>query len=236
MREAGRLTASVMRRLGEHVAPGITTDELDKMAETLIREGGGLPAFKGYHGFPCSICASVDHQVVHGIPDKRILREGEILSIDLGALVDGYYGDMARTFPVGEIDDETRRLVETTWEALEAGVAKCRPGMRLYDVSNAVQMVAERAGFGIVREYVGHGIGREMHEEPQIPNYGTAGTGPSLKTGMVFAIEPMINVGDGAVRQLNDGWTVVTKDGLPSAHFENTVAITEDGPEILTKE
>lgn len=236
MREAGRITALALRSVGEAVRPGVTTGELDRLAEAVIRDAGALPAFKGYHGFTGTLCTSVGREVVHGIPGVRRLREGEILSVDCGAIVDGYYGDAAMTFPVGSIADEAARLLRVTRESLEAGIAQCRADMRLYDISSAVQTVAEAAGFSVVREYVGHGIGREMHEDPQIPNYGRAGTGPVLKAGMVFAIEPMINAGGPEVHGLDDGWTVVTSDGSLSAHFEHTVAIAETGPVVLTLE
>jgi methionyl aminopeptidase len=234
MREAGRVTASALAAVGAAIEPGITTAELDAIAERVIREAGARPAFKGYRGFPATICASLNQEVVHGIPGKRKLAQGDILSVDVGAIVDGYYGDSARTFGVGEVADETQRLLDVTAASLEAGIARCHPGMRLYDIGAAVQRVAEDAGYSVVREYVGHGIGREMHEEPQVPNYGTPGRGPSLQAGMVLAIEPMVNAGGAAVVSLSDGWTVVTADGARSAHFEHTVAITEEGPEILT--
>jgi len=237
MREAGRVTARALRVVGEAVKPGVSTAELDELAEGTIAEAGALPAFKGYHGFPATICASLNAEVVHGIPSrKRVLEPGDVLSVDVGAIVDGYYGDSAMTFAVGDISDETRRLLDTTADSLRAGIAACVEGMRLYDISNAIQRVAEGAGFSVVREYVGHGIGRQMHEDPQIPNFGQAGTGPTLKTGMVFAIEPMVNAGAAAVRALDDGWTVVTDDGSVSAHFEHTVAIGPDGPMVLTVE
>lgn len=236
MREAGRITAATLRRVGEAVRPGVTTGELDELAETFIRGEGAVPAFKGYHGFPGTLCTSVDGEVVHGIPGARRLLEGQILSVDCGAIVEGYYGDSAMTFPVGAVAADARRLMDVTRDSLHAGIAKCIPGMRLHDISAAVQSVAEAAGFAVVREYVGHGIGRSMHEDPQVPNYGRAGTGPTLKAGMVFAIEPMINAGGAAVRSLDDGWTVVTEDGGLSAHFEHTVAVTDDGPMILTLE
>lgn len=236
MREAGRITAAALRTVGEAVRPGITTAELDVIAEAVIRKAGAVPAFKGYHGFPATLCTSVDGEVVHGIPGLRVLREGEILSVDCGAIVEGYYGDSAMTFPVGEVAPVARRLLDATREALEAGIARCRPGMRLGDISAAVQSVAEGSGFSVVREYVGHGIGRSMHEDPQVPNYGRAGTGPTLKEGMVLAIEPMVNAGGAAVRSLDDGWTVVTEDSSLSAHFEHTVAVTAEGPVILTLE
>lgn len=236
MREAGRITAKALRMVGEAVAVGVSTKELDAVAEECIRAEGAVPAFKGYHGFPATLCTSIDEQVVHGIPGRRTLRDGQILSVDCGAIVDGFYGDSAMTFPVGAISPEARRLLDATAASLQAGIARCHEGMRLYDISAAVQRVAEDAGFAVVREYVGHGIGRAMHEDPQVPNYGKAGTGPALKTGMVFAIEPMVNAGSYEVHGLPDGWTVVTSDGSLSAHFEHTVAVTEDGPMILTVE
>ncbi|MBA4370250.1 MAG: type I methionyl aminopeptidase [Coriobacteriaceae bacterium] len=236
MREAGRITAEALRVVGEAVGVGVTTAELDRVAENVIRSAGAAPAFKGYHGFPASICASLNNEVVHGIPGARKLHTGDILSVDIGAIIDGYYGDSAMTFPVGEVSEEAKRLLDVTRASLEAGIAKCIEGMRLHDIGHAVQTVAERAGFSVVREYVGHGIGREMHEEPNVPNFGQAGTGPALKRGMVLAIEPMINAGGAAVVSLADGWTVVTRDGSLSAHFEHTVVIMENGPEILTLE
>jgi len=236
MREAGRVTARALRLVGEAVAPGVTTAALDAIAEEVIRSAGARPAFKGYHGFPGTICTSVNEQVVHGIPGPTILREGDIISVDVGAIVEGYYGDSARTFSVGEVSGQARSLMDATLRALEAGTAQCVPGRRLHDISHAVQSVAEGAGFSVVREYVGHGIGRSMHEDPQLPNFGAPGQGPTLAPGMVFAIEPMVNAGGAAVRSLDDGWTVVTEDGSPSAHFEHTVAVTDDGPLILTLE
>lgn len=236
MREAGRVTARALRVVASAVAPGVTTADLDAAAEAVIRDAGAVPAFKGYHGFPATLCTSVDGEVVHGIPGPRVLREGEIVSVDCGAIIDGYYGDSAMTFPVGEVPPEARRLMDVTRASLEAGIARCVPGMRLHDISAAVQTVAEDAGFSVVREYVGHGIGRAMHEDPQVPNYGKAGTGPTLRPGMVLAIEPMVNAGRPDVRSLSDGWTVVTADGSLSAHFEHTVAITESGPMVLTLE
>jgi len=236
MREAGRITARALRVVGEAVRPGVTTMELDALAEDVIRGEGARPAFKGYHGFPATLCTSVDEEVVHGIPRRRVLREGQILSVDCGAIVDGYYGDSAMTFPVGAVSDDVRRLMEATQAALFAGIEQCHVGLRLHDISAAVQAVAEGRGFSVVREYVGHGIGMAMHEDPQVPNYGKAGTGILLKQGMVFAIEPMVNAGGAEVRSLKDGWTVVTADGRPSAHFEHTVAITAEGPRVLTLE
>ena len=236
MREAGRVTATALHLVGEAVKPGITTGELDTIAEEYIRSQKAKPAFLGYHGFPATLCTSINDQVVHGIPGSTVLREGDVLSVDCGAVVDGYFGDAALTFAVGAISANATALLDATRRSLDAGIAKARPNMRLYDIGSAVQQVAEGAGFSVVREYVGHGIGRSMHEEPQIPNFGQAGKGPQLKPGMVFAIEPMINAGGYEVRSLADGWTVVTVDGAMSAHFEHTVAITEDGPIILTCE
>jgi methionyl aminopeptidase len=237
MREAGRVSARALRLVGEAVTPGVTTAELDDIAETVIREADGVPAFKGYHGFPKTLCTSVGCQVVHGIPSAMVtLLDGQILSVDVGAIVDGYYGDNAATFAVGSISAEAQRLLDATRASLEAGIAASVPGGHLFDIGAAVQSVAETAGFSVVREYVGHGIGRAMHEDPNVPNYGTAGKGPLLSSGMVLAIEPMINAGEAAVESLPDGWTVVTRDGSLSAHFEHTVAITDHGPLILTAE
>lgn len=237
MREAGRISARALRLVGESVRPGVSTAELDQIAEDAIRAEGAVPAFKGYHGFPATLCTSLNSQVVHGIPSRKVvLTEGDVLSVDVGAIFGGYYGDNAATFAVGAVSSEAVRLLETTAEALRAGIAASLIGNHLYDIGAAVQAVAEGQGFGVVREYVGHGIGRAMHEEPNVPNYGTAGTGPRLEAGMVLAIEPMINAGDHSVDALSDGWTVVTRDGSLSAHFEHTVAITEDGPLILTAE
>jgi len=237
MREAGRVSARALRMVGEAVAPGVTTAELDELAETIIREANGVPAFKGYHGFPKTLCTSVGCQVVHGIPSALTrLLEGQILSVDVGAIVDGYYGDNACTFAVGTISEEAQRLLDATRASLAAGIAASICGNHLFDIGAAVQAVAEEAGFSIVREYVGHGIGRAMHEDPNVPNYGTPGKGPLLAAGMVLAIEPMVNAGLAAVESLPDGWTVVTRDGSLSAHFEHTVAITENGPLILTAE
>ncbi|MGZ7087604.1 MAG: type I methionyl aminopeptidase, partial [Ilumatobacteraceae bacterium] len=207
------------------------------LAETVIREDGGVPAFKGYHGFPKTLCTSVNSQVVHGIPSELVsLVAGDVLSVDVGAIVDGYYGDNARTFPVGEVSEAAQRLLDATKASLDAGIGECRVGNHLFDIGAAVQAVAEGAGFSVVREYVGHGIGRNMHEDPNVPNYGVAGKGPRLDVGMVLAIEPMVNAGLAAVESLPDGWTVVTRDGEISAHFEHTVAITSEGPVVLTVE
>jgi methionyl aminopeptidase len=234
MRKAGRIVAQVLDVIEKKIKPGVELIELDRLAESTIRKSGARPAFKGYKGFPATICASPNEAVVHGIPGKRRLQEGDIISIDVGAEFKGYFGDMAATYPVGEVSDTAKRLIETTRSSLSKGIEKCVDGCYLYDISNAIQVEAEGAGFSVVREFVGHGIGRQMHEEPQIPNYGKPGRGPKLKTGMVLAIEPMVNVGDCRVEVLEDNWTVVTIDKSLSAHFEHTVAITEDGPEILT--
>lgn len=237
MKEAGRVSAKVLREVGAQVRPGVSTLELDELAEALIRAEGGVPAFKGYGGFPGSICASVNEQIVHGIPSRSVvLKEGDIISIDTGAIVDGWVGDNAWTYAVGKISPEKKRLLDVTERCMWAGLDAARPGNRLGDIGHAVQSVAEEAGYGVVREYVGHGIGRDMHEDPNVPNFGRKHTGVKLEAGMVLAIEPMINLGTYKTRQMPDGWLVCTRDGLPSAHFEKTVAITEDGPVILTTE
>lgn len=237
MREAGRISARALRLVGDAVRPGITTAQLDEVALDSIRAEGAEPAFLGYHGYPRTLCTSVNSQVVHGIPAPDVvLREGDILSVDVGAVFEGYYGDNARTFAVGRISAEAELLLEVTERSLGAGIELCTPGNRLFDIGHAVQQVAEGAGFSVVREYVGHGIGRSMHEDPNVPNYGAAGTGPRLEVGMVLAIEPMINAGTHHVDALSDGWTVVTRDRSLSAHFEHTVAITQEGPVVLTAE
>lgn len=237
MKEAGRISAKVLREVGALVKPGVSTLELDRFVETMIRLEGGIPAFKGYGGFPGSICASINEQIVHGIPSADvILKEGDIISIDTGAIVDGWVGDNAWTYAVGKISAEKQRLLDVTEKCMWAGLDAARPGNRMGDIGAAVQEIAEAAGYGVVRDYVGHGIGRDMHEEPNVPNYGRKHTGLKLEVGMVLAIEPMINMGTFRTRQMPDGWLVCTQDGLPSAHFEKTVAITEDGPLILTTE
>jgi methionyl aminopeptidase len=235
MKEAGQIVYQVHRELAKAVAPGVTTGELDALAESLIRKAGGIPTFKGYHGFPGSICASVNEEVVHGIPGKRKLKEGDVVAIDLGVTYKGYVGDSAYTHPVGQVDPEAQHLLDVTRFALEKAIEQCYPGKRLGDIGHAVQSYVEAQGFGVVRDYVGHGVGASMHEDPQIPNFGTAGTGVLLKPGMVLAIEPMVNAGTWEVKTLRDQWTVVTVDAKFSAHFEHTVAITEDGPVILTR-
>lgn len=237
MKEAGRLSAMVLREVGALVQPGISTLELDNVAEVLIRREGGIPAFKGYNGFPGSICASLNDQIVHGIPSASvILKEGDILSVDTGAIVDGWVGDNAWTYPVGAISAEKQALLDITEECMWAALDAARLGNYLGDIGFAVQSLAEPKGYGVVREYVGHGIGRNMHEDPNVPNYGQKGHGVELQAGMVLAIEPMINVGTHQTKQMADGWLVCTADGSQSAHFEKTVAITEDGPLILTTE
>lgn len=237
MKEAGRISAKVLREVGKRVRPGVSTLELDEFVETLIRLEGAIPAFKGYGGFPGSICASLNEQIVHGIPSASvILQDGDIISIDTGAIVDGWVGDNAWTYAVGKISPEKQHLLDTTEKCMWAGLDAARPGNRLGDIGAAVQEIAEAEGFGVVREYVGHGIGRSMHEDPNVPNFGHRHTGIELEPGMVLAIEPMINIGTYKTRQMSDGWLVCTRDSKPSAHFEKTVAITEDGPLILTTE
>ena len=235
MRAAGRLVAEVRETLRRMVQPGVTTLELDMAAEKMIRDAGALPTFKGYHGFPFSICASVNEQVVHGFPSTYELKEGDIFSLDCGVTLGGYVGDTATTVPVGRVDEDRLKLIRVAEECLERAIQQCRPGKYLGDLGWAVQEHAERHGYGIVRDYVGHGIGRKMHEDPQIPNYGKPGTGIKIRSGYVFAIEPMLNMGTHKTKTLKDGWTVVTLDGLPSAHVEHTVAVTEEGPEVLTR-
>ena len=234
MQESGRIVALVHEAIKEAIKPGITTGELDQIAEKLIIEHQAVPSFKGYGGFPASICASINDQVIHGIPSDTVLKEGDIISIDVGALKNGYHGDAARTHPVGKVSENALKLIKVTEESFFEGLKYCRVGYRLYDISNAIQKHAEAEGFSIVRDYVGHGIGTKLHEEPSIPNYGPAGKGPRLVPGMVLAIEPMVNEGDYKIRTLGDDWTVVTKDGKLSAHYEHTVVITEHDPILLT--
>ena len=234
MRRAGFIVAEVLALMSELVKPGITTKDLDIAAEKLIRSRGARPLFLGYGGFPASICASVNEQVVHGIPGDRVLKAGDIISIDVGAEKDGYCGDAARTFAVGEIDPETMRLLQVTELSLQEGLQMAVAKNRLGDISHCIQKVVENEGFSVVRDYTGHGIGKQMHEDPAVPNYGKAGRGMRLVNGMTLAIEPMVNMGTHKVITLSDGWTVVTKDLNPSAHFENTVAITPNGPQIMT--
>ncbi len=234
MFRAGQVVAKTLSMVQENIKAGMTTGELDSLIEEFLRSQGAEPAFKGYQGFPASACISIDDEVVHGIPGDRVIKDGEIVSVDIGSIVDGYYGDSARTFAVGNVSSDRRRLMEFTLKALHAGIDKARKGNKLGAISSAVQEVAEAQGYGVVRQLVGHGIGRSMHEEPQVPNFGSPDEGPVLEVGMVIAIEPMINMGTYEVKTLPDGWTVVTADGQPSAHFEHTVAITEDGPRVLT--
>ena len=235
MRDAGRLVGEVLAELAALVAPGVTTAELDVVAEKRIAQAGATPAFKGYHGYPATICASINEEVIHGIPSgRRVLQEGDIVSIDVGASLDGYYGDSAITLPVGQVSEQAATLLRVTEEALYKAIERARPGGRVSDIGHAVQQHVEAYGFSVVREFVGHGIGQRMHEEPQVPNYGEPGRGPRLTEGMVLAIEPMVNAGRAAVKVLDDGWTAVTRDRSLSAHFEHTVAVTADGPRILT--
>jgi len=235
MRAAGRLVGEVLTALTPRVAAGVTTAELDEIAEKMITDAGAIPAFKGYHGYPATICSSINEEVIHGIPSgQRVLREGDILSIDVGASLEGYFGDSAITLPVGQVSEEAARLLTVTEEALYKAIAVARPGGRVSDIGHAVQKHVEAYGFSVVREFVGHGIGQRMHEEPQVPNYGEAGRGPRLTEGMVLAIEPMVNAGKAAVKVLSDGWTAVTRDKSLSAHFEHTVAITASVTWILT--
>jgi methionyl aminopeptidase len=234
MRAAGQLVGSVLQELRGMVEPGITTLEVNDAAEKMIRDAGAYPTFKGYNGFPYSICASVNEQIVHGFPSNYQLKEGDIFSIDVGVTLEGFVGDTAATIPVGTVGEELEKLIRVTEECLQLAIEQCRPGNHLGDIGYSVQSHAEAHGYSVVRDYVGHGIGRRMHEDPQIPNYGKPGKGAKIKKGYVFAIEPMVNMGSLHTKTLPDGWTVVTLDGQPSAHSEHTVAITEEGPEVLT--
>lgn len=234
MRASGQLVGRVLQELRAMVEPGITTLEVDSAAEKMIRDAGAYPTFKGYNGFPYSICASVNEQVVHGFPSNYELKEGDIFSIDVGVTLEGFVGDTAATIPVGRVGEDLKRLIRVTEECLQLAIDQCRAGNHLGDIGHAVQSHAESHGYSVVRDYVGHGIGRRMHEDPQIPNYGKPGKGVKIKKGYVFAIEPMVNMGSLHTKTLPDGWTVVTLDGQPSAHSEHTVAITEEGPEVLT--
>jgi len=234
LRRVNQLVARVLAELRDMVAPGVTTKDIDAAAESLVRDAGAEPAFKGYHGYPATVCASVNEQVVHGIPSTRPLVEGDILSLDMGAKLDGFFGDCAVTVPVGVVSPKAAELLRVTEEALFRGIDVVRPGARVSDIGAAVQQHVEASGFSVVREFVGHGIGTALHEDPQIANYGPAGWGPRLAEGMVLAIEPMVNVGKPVVKVLSDGWTAVTRDGSLSAHFEHSVAVTADGREILT--
>lgn len=235
MKEAGRIVALTHRELQRFISPGISTKQLNEVAENFIKQHNAIPSFKGYNGFRGSICTSVNEELVHGIPGDRILKEGDIISVDIGANYKGYHGDSAWTYPVGAVSSEVQKLLEVTEDSLFVGLKEAKPGERLSNISHAIQTYVESYGFSIVREYVGHGIGQNLHEDPQIPHYGPPGKGPKLKPGMVLAIEPMVNAGSRYVKTLEDNWTVVTQDGKMCAHFEHTVAITETGFEILTK-
>jgi methionyl aminopeptidase len=235
MRRGGHILADVVALIRDIAKPGMSTLEVDEEVEAFIRTQGALPAFKGYRGFPATVCISINDEVVHGIPSAhRRMKEGDIVGFDLGCIVDGYYADCAVTLPLGEIPPRVQELLDVTRESLELGIVECRPGRRLSDVSHAIQTHVERHGFSVVRAFVGHGIGRALHEEPQVPNFGDPGRGPQLRPGMVLALEPMVTMGSWEVRILDDGWTAVTKDGSLAAHFEHTIAVTESGPEVLT--
>jgi methionyl aminopeptidase len=234
MQRAGRVVVDTLALIGDHVRPGATTAELDALADEFIRVHGGVPTFKGYRGYPASICTSPNDMIVHGIPGPYALEEGDILSVDVGVTLDGYVGDSSYTFAVGRIEPDAERLLEVCQDALAAGIEQCRPGGRLSDISHAIQRVTEENGYSVVRALVGHGVGRSMHEDPQIPNFGPPGRGPELAPGMVFAIEPMINAGEPDITVEDDQWSIRTADGSLSAHFEHTVAVTEEGPRILT--
>ena len=235
MRAASAIVADVLQELVSKVSPGVTTLELDREAERLVRAAGAEPAFKGYRGYPCTLCAAINEQVIHGIPSKRALVEGDIVSLDMGVQKDGFFADSAVTVPVGRVSDEAQLLLRITQEALEKGIGQVRIGGRVSDIGHAIQKHVEAHGFSVVREFVGHGIGASLHEEPQIANYGDPGRGPRLAEGMTLAIEPMVNIGKAAVKMLSDGWTAVTRDGSLSAHFEHTVAVTAQGPLVLTR-
>ncbi len=235
MAKASKVVADGLDMLKKMIRPGVLTVDLDRAAEDFIRGQGGIPAFKGYRGFPSTLCVSINDQVVHGIPSKRSLRDGDIVGLDLGAIIDGFYGDSAVTVAVGTITQDAQRLLSITEEALNVGISKAVVGNRLSDISHAIQSYVEDAGFSVVRDFVGHGIGRALHEDPQVPNYGLPGQGPRLKKGMVLAIEPMVNAGSAGVRVLDDQWTAVTEDGSFSAHFEHTLAIMNGRPSVLTQ-
>jgi methionyl aminopeptidase len=235
MRKAGAIVAQILDEMTKMAAPGMSTGELDRFAEGRIKDLGAQPAFKGYNGFPACVCISVNHEVVHGIPStKRILKDGDIVGLDFGVSYEGWYGDSARTIAIGKVSPTAQKLMDVTQESLRLGIEQCIEGNRVFDIGHAVQNYVEKFGFGVVREFVGHGIGRALHEDPQVPNFGPKGKGPALKVGMVIAIEPMVNAGSHEVKVLGDGWTAVTVDRSLSAHFEHTVAITPNGPEVLT--
>ncbi len=235
MRKAGRIVAEILQKITERVRPGMKTKELDTVAETELEIRRVTSSFKGYHGFPANICVSVNDEIVHGIPGEKVLNEGDIVSLDFGVIYDGFQGDAAVTVPVGEVSPAARRLIDATREALEKGIAAAKAGATLGDVSAAIQQFAESKNYSVVREYTGHGIGRDMHEDPQIPNYGIPGTGPVLKKGMTLALEPMLNTGGSSTRIAKDRWTVLTADGSLSAHFEHTIVINDNEPEVLTR-
>lgn len=235
IRESCRIVALALRLVARSIRPGVNTGFLDRLVDDFIGSMGGRPAFKGFRGFPASICVSINEEVVHGIPGSRRIKPGDLVSVDVGVEKGGYYGDAAATFSVGEVSKQKRQLMVATWEALHKGIKMAVAGNRLSDISHAIQAHVERRGYSVIRELVGHGIGKELHEDPQIPNFGSPGQGPILKEGMVLAIEPMVSAGGYEVRTLDDRWTVVTVDGSPSAHFEHTVVITKDGPQILTR-
>jgi methionyl aminopeptidase len=235
MREAGRIVAEILQIVGEQAKPGVTTRELDVIADKELKKRGAVSSFNGYRGFPANLCTSINDEIVHGIPGDRALKEGDIISLDFGAIYNGFQGDAAVTVPVGKVSSEASRLMESTRESLEKGIAAAHAGATLGDVSSAIQKHAESKNYSVVREYTGHGIGRDMHEDPQIPNYGIPGTGPVLKKGMTLALEPMLNIGGSATRVAKDRWTVLTADGSLSAHFEHTIAITDNEPEVLTR-
>ncbi|MFB5663001.1 type I methionyl aminopeptidase [Alteribacillus sp. HJP-4] len=235
MREAGKIVAITHQEMQKHIQPGVTTGKLDEIADKTIRQHGAIPSFKGYNGFTGNICSSVNEELVHGIPGDRVLKDGDIISIDIGAKYNGYHGDSAWTYPVGNISKEDRRLLEVTEDSLFEGLKEAKPKERLSNISHAIQTYVEANGFSIVREYVGHGVGQSLHEDPQIPHFGPPGKGPRLKPGMVLAVEPMVNAGERYVHTLSDNWTVVTSDKKNCAHFEHTIAITDEGFEILTK-
>ena len=234
MRRSGKITAAARALAGEMVKPGVTTQEINDAVERFIRKQGAVPSFLHYNGYPASVCISVNDEIIHGIPGKRVLREGDIVSIDVGAYIGGFHGDCAATFPCGRISPEAQRLIDVTRQSFFEGIRFAREGQRLQDISSAVQSYVESHGFSVVREYVGHGVGAKMHESPEIPNFGRPGHGPRLLRGMTLAIEPMVNAGSAAITQLSDGWTVKTADGKWAAHYENTILITDGEPEILT--
>ena len=234
MRRSGKITAAARALAGEMVKPGVTTQEINDAVERFIRQQGAVPSFLHYNGYPASACISVNDEIIHGIPGKRVLQEGDIVSVDVGAYIGGFHGDCAATFPCGRVSPEAQRLIDVTRQSFFEGIRFAREGQRLQDISAAVQTYVERNGFSVVREYVGHGVGAKMHESPEIPNYGRPGHGPRLLRGMTLAVEPMVNAGAAAITQLSDGWTVKTADGKWAAHYENTILITDGAPEILT--